>query len=90
MVLLSVIAGACSDDQITKQEFIDQTRHSDPPVDPAIGSCVYDNIKQNKSVMADLTEHGAATDKISQDTDAVLTRILARCIKGAEDAPKPG
>ena len=89
-MVLPAITASCSDDQITKQEFIDQTKRSDPPVDPAIASCVYDNVKQNKSVMADLTEHGAASNKISQDTDATLTRILARCIKGAEAAPKSG
>lgn len=77
-----------ADDQpatISKQQFIQQISALDnAKVDPGVASCVYDNVKKDKAVMADLAAHGADSDKISQESSDKLGRLLARCIRGAQ------
>ncbi len=89
LALVMSVAPACGDDAvpvITKQQFTDQIKDLQPGVDPAVGSCVYDNVKQDRDAMADLSRYGAVSNKISQATDEKLQRLLARCIRGAEAA----
>ena len=90
LLLTSTVAStitSCSDDApaISKEKFVDQIKGLQPGVDPGIGSCVYDNIKGDKVVMADLAAHGAASNQISEDSSQKLSRLLARCIRGAEN-----
>ena len=82
---LCLAGSGCSDDEtISKQAFVDQLKAQTPPIDPGIASCVYDNVKSDRDVMADLTKYGAGSDRISQSSDDKLQRLLARCIRGAE------
>lgn len=82
--VLLLTGSACGEDELDRSEFISQVTDKQGGLDRPLANCVYDAMRRDDELLADLRDHGGWSDEISVDSDEKMQRIMARCIL-AED-----
>ncbi len=86
-VALVLVGSACGDDDIfPRDEFVSQV--VEMGVTEPVANCAYDQIKGNKSIMAELRRAGGPNSNISSKVTDEMAPILARCLLAAEKDAK--
>lgn len=78
---LGLGAGCGGDDVFPEEEFV--TKLVEQGIERPVGECVYSAIEKDRAVMADVVRAGGPDDDITDKTANKMSRILARCLLGA-------
>ena len=73
-------APACGGDELERSEFVSQVTDKQGGLDRPLANCVYDAMRADEVLLADLRDHGGWSDEISVDSDKKMQKIMARCI----------